>query len=130
MRLIALFLLCATVAGAQERHRFYDGFAKGQLVAEGGLMTFDVAQTCHALENPQIMHLGGAPVVLAYREENLPVKSCAGVAAFNLAVFGAGEGLSYLLHRKHLHWMERAPRFYVMGWNLTGIAYSKKHHAW
>jgi len=96
------------------KHRFYDRFAKLELAAAGTLAATDSAITCRFLARGE-------------REMNLPTQSCAGMVGFQLAFYGAGEGLSFLLHRTGHHKLERLPRLYLGSGNAYGIAFTARH---
>jgi hypothetical protein len=99
---------------SQNPHQFYDRFAKLELAAAGTLAATDSAITCRFLARGQ-------------REMNLPTQSCAGMVGFQLAFYGAGEGLSFLLHRTGHHKLERLPRLYLGAGNAYGIRFTAKH---
>lgn len=122
MRSLALFLLLAVPAFGNEiespkpkvGHRFYDRFAKIELASAGSLAVTDTVITCRFLARGQ-------------REMNLPTQSCAGVAGFQLAFAGAGEGLSFLLHKMGHHKLERIPRLYLAFSSAYAIGYTARH---
>jgi hypothetical protein len=95
-------------------HPFYDRFAKLELAAAGTLAATDSAITCRFLARGE-------------REMNLPTQSCAGMVGFQLAFYGAGEGISFLLHRTGHHKLERLPRLYLGSSNAYGIAFTARH---
>ena len=98
-------------------HAFYDKQAKITLGIELGLNAADTAQTCNNLAH------GG-------HEDNLPIKTCAGMVGIQLGIMASGEALSWFLHRTGHHKLERIPRWYVIYGNTYGLAYSKSHGAW
>lgn len=101
-------------AGAPVSHHFYDRFAKIELASAGSLAVTDSVITCRFLARGQ-------------REMNLPTQSCAGMVGLQLAFYGAGEGLSFLLHRTGHHKLERLPRLYLAYANASGIAFTAQH---
>jgi hypothetical protein len=154
MRSLALFLLFATPLGAQELgavqaypraedtprtavvsirsvdgiegsaplravrsapiHHFYDRYAKLELAGAGSLAVTDTVITCRFLARGQ-------------REMNLPIQSCGGMVGLQLGFYGAGEGLSFLLHKTGHHKLERLPRLYLGFGNAQGIVFSARH---
>ena len=100
--------------GAPFSHRFYDRFAKLELAGAGSLAVTDSVITCRFLARGQ-------------REMNLPTQSCGGMVVLQLAFYGAGEGLSFLLHRTGHHKFEHLPRLYLAYGNARGIAFTARH---
>lgn len=76
-------------------HRFFDRPAKIALAISAGVFAADAATTCHNLAN------GG-------HEQWLPAQSCAGVTTWMAGSFATELGVSYLLHRKEHHRLERS----------------------
>jgi hypothetical protein len=97
---------------APTHHRFYDRTAKLQLITAGTLMTWDIAQTTRNLSH------GG-------HEYTLPTQSPAGIAAIQLGIAAASEGISFLLHKSNHHRLERLPRLYVIAGSARGLLESR-----
>lgn len=123
MRILVLLFLAAPCWAAPdapvakipvEHHRFYDRFAKVELAGAGSIAAADSVITCRFLARGQ-------------REMNLPTQSCAGMVGLQVGFYGAGEGLSFLLHRTGHHKLERLPRLYLAYGNASGIVFSARH---
>lgn len=95
-------------------HHFYDRYAKIELAGAGSLAVADTVITCRFLARGQ-------------REMNRQIQSCGGMVGFQFAIYGAGEGLSFLLHKTGHHKLERLPRLYLGFGNAQGIVFSARH---
>ena len=97
--------------------KFWDKPAKTALIANIGLLGFDMGQTCHNLSS------GG-------HEDFLPVHNCAGAVGILSAEAIAAWSGAYLAHKHGLHKLERAFEWVMPVVNTRAIIYSKQHGAW
>lgn len=109
--MFVLMLLSATAAAQSltprltpEPHKFMDRTNKTAFAVEGSVRLLDTVMTCRKLSRPGV------------RELWYPAQSCAGIAAFEAGDVAASIGLSYWLHRRGSHKLERlVPYFYTAG---------------
>jgi hypothetical protein len=110
-----MFIVAATPAEPVVTHRLFDRTNRIGFAIHAAIRAADAAQTCVALRN-------GA------REAWLPMKGCAGIAAYSLSMVPAQIGTSYLLHRRGYHKMERLMPYLWAAPSAAGIAVSMR--AW
>lgn len=123
MRAVLLLLLLVPTCFAElpeapqpKPHRFADKQNVGAFAAAFALRSVDSASTCYNLANTP-----------TWRERWLPVKSCVGVASYNVASVTAGAAAAYLLHRTHHHRLERWMPWATAAGAAAGIIYTHKN---
>lgn len=94
-------------------HRFFDRENLIGMAVHAAVRTADAVQTCTMLGR-------GA------REAWLPMKGCAGITAYSLAMVPAQIGNAYLLHRTGHHKLERWMPYVWAAPSAAGIAYSMR----
>lgn len=110
-----LFIVAVTPAKPAEPHRFFDRENMIGFSIHAAVRAVDATQTCVAISH-------GA------HETWLPIKGCAGIAAYSLSMVPAQIGTSYLLHRRGYHKLERLSPYMWAAPSVAGIGVSMR--AW